>query len=53
MKKNLQNLLVQRNFWRGHKINSLCWVFYYVNDGKEVKVASHQVMKCIYVMIMQ
>jgi hypothetical protein len=24
MKKNLQKLHVQRKFWRGHNINSLC-----------------------------
>ncbi len=47
MKKNLQKLHVQRKFWRGHNRNSLRWAFYCVNDGKEVEVASHQVMKCI------
>ncbi len=47
MKEILQNLHVQRIFWRGHNINSLCWAFYCVNDGKEVEFASHQVMKCI------
>jgi hypothetical protein len=47
MKKILQKLHVQRNFLRGHNINSLCWAFYCVNDGKEVEFASHQVMRCI------
>jgi hypothetical protein len=47
MKKNLQKLHVQRNFWRGHITNSLCWGFYCVNDEKEVEITSHQVMKCI------
>jgi hypothetical protein len=47
MKKNLQKLHVQRNFWKGHNRNSLCWAFYCVNDGKEVEATSHQVMKCI------
>jgi hypothetical protein len=47
MKKKLQKLHVQRKFWRGHNRNSLCWAFYCVNDGKEVEVAAHQVMRCI------
>jgi len=47
MKKKLQKLHVQRKFWRGDNRNLLCWAFYYVNDGKEVEVASHQVMRCI------
>jgi hypothetical protein len=47
MKKNLQKLHDQRKFWRGHNRNSLCWAFYCVKDGKEVEVASHQIMKCI------
>jgi hypothetical protein len=47
MKKKLQKLLVQRNFWRRHNKNSLCWAFYCVNDWKEVEIASHQVMRCI------
>jgi len=46
MKKILQKLHVQRKFWK-HNKNSLCWAFYYVNDGKEVEVASPQVMRCI------
>jgi hypothetical protein len=47
MKKNLQKLHVQRKNWIGHNINSLCWTFYYVNDGEEVEAKSHQIMKCI------
>jgi len=47
MKKNLQKLNTQRKRSKGRNKNSLCWAFYYVNDGKEVEVASHQVMKCI------
>jgi hypothetical protein len=47
MKKNLQKLHAQRKCWRGHNKNSLCWAFYCVDDGKEVEVASHQVMRCI------
>jgi len=47
MKKSLQKLHVQRKIWKGHIINSLCWAFYCVRDGKEVEVASHQIMKCI------
>jgi len=47
MKKSLQKLHVQRKNWKGHIKNSLCWTFYCVNDGKEVEVASHQIMKFI------
>jgi len=47
MKKILQKLHVQRKFWRGHNRNSLCWAFYFVNDGEKVEATSHQVMKCI------
>jgi hypothetical protein len=47
MKKNLQKLYVQRKFWKGHNINSLCWAFYCANDGKEVEVGSCQIMRCI------
>jgi hypothetical protein len=47
MKKNLQKLHVQRKIWRGHNINSLCWAFYCVNDGKENEARSHQVMRSI------
>ncbi len=47
MKENLQELHVQRKNWRGHNINFLCWAFYYVNDGKEVEIWFHQVMRCI------
>jgi hypothetical protein len=35
MKKNLQKLHVQRKNWIGHKIDFLCWAFYYVNDAKK------------------
>jgi hypothetical protein len=27
MKKILQKLHVERKFWKGHNINSLCWAF--------------------------
>jgi hypothetical protein len=37
----------RRTLWRGYNGNSLCWAFYCVNDGKEVKATSHQVMRCI------
>jgi len=46
MKKKLQKLHAPRKCWKGHKKNSLCWSFYCVNDGKQVEVASHQVMRC-------
>jgi ribosomal protein L11 methylase PrmA len=40
-KNNLQKLHVQRKNWIGHNIDSLCWAFYYLNDGKEVEARSH------------
>jgi hemerythrin-like domain-containing protein len=43
----LKKLHVQRYFWKGHNKNSLCWAFQCVNNGKEVEVGSHQVMRCI------
>jgi hypothetical protein len=49
----LHKLFVQRKFWKGHNINSLCCEFYFVNDYKEIEAASHQVMRLFYVMIMQ
>jgi ribosomal protein L4 len=45
--EKLQKLHVQIFFWKGHNMNSLCWAIYCVNDGKEVEVTSHQVMRCI------
>jgi len=44
MKEKFAKLHVQRNFWKGHKKNSLCWAFYCVNGGKEVEVGFHQIM---------
>ncbi len=44
---------VQRKFWRGHNRNSLCWAFYFVNDGKEVEVNPVKSWDVFYVMIMQ
>jgi hypothetical protein len=47
LKKNLQTLHVQRKNWRRLNINSLYWAFYRVNEGEEIEVASHQVIRCI------
>ncbi len=41
---NLKKLHAQRKFWRGNKINPLCWVFYCVNNNKEIP----QTMHCIF-----
>ncbi len=35
--------MFKENFGEG----IICWAFYRVNDGKEVEVASHQIMRCI------
>jgi hypothetical protein len=40
MKKQNANEFLKtcsRNVWRWHNKNSLCWTFYYVNDGKVVE----------------
>jgi hypothetical protein len=29
------------------KLHALCWIFYCVNDGKDVERGSLQMMKCI------
>jgi hypothetical protein len=35
MEKPFQTLHNQRKIWRSHN-NAICWVFYCVNDDKEV-----------------
>jgi len=37
MEIKVKFLHVQRKMWRDHNINSLCWYFYYVDDGKDVE----------------
>jgi hypothetical protein len=37
----------EENFGEGIIVIFLCWAFSCVNDGKEVKCTSHQVMRCI------
>lgn len=36
MKINFQKLHAQKKLWKTHDKNSSCWVFYFVNDHKEV-----------------
>jgi len=45
--KNLKKLYVQRTFWKGNSRNTLCWVFYYVNDNEKVNATTPQTMWCI------
>jgi hypothetical protein len=33
--------------WKSHGRNSLCWVFFGVNDNKDVNVKCPQTMRCI------
>jgi hypothetical protein len=44
---NFQKLHAQRKTWKGHNWNSICWVYYSVNDDKDVKRGNFQVMKCL------
>ncbi len=43
----MQKLHVQIFFWKGHNNFFLSWAFYCVNDGKEVEITSHQLMRSI------
>jgi hypothetical protein len=43
MQKNLHNLHSQRE----HDKNTLCWVLYSVNDGKDVEEKNVEIMICI------
>jgi len=44
MKDTLKKLHVQRNKWKGHNRNSICWAFYCVNDNKRIDVIFFQTM---------
>jgi hypothetical protein len=44
--KNSAQLHKQKNIWWPHNQNSLCWYFYYINDGAKVDDKVHQFMKC-------
>jgi hypothetical protein len=48
MEKNFQTLHVQRKIWREHNRNAICWVFYCVNDDKEVNLGNSQIMRCLF-----
>ncbi len=48
MKKHLQKLHVQINFWKSYNIIALCWGFYCFNDNKDVDVKSLQIVGCIF-----
>jgi len=47
MQVNIKKLHVQRVFWKPHNKPLLCWVFYYVNDIKEMDRKIPQVMHYI------
>jgi hypothetical protein len=36
IKANLQNFYLQREKWKGHDRNALCWSFFIVNDNNIV-----------------
>ncbi len=36
-KMNFQKLNAQSKVWKLHNINELCWVFYCVNDRKDIE----------------
>ncbi len=47
MKMNIKILHVQRIMWKSHGIICLCYVFFCVNDNKDVDVKCPQTMTCI------
>jgi hypothetical protein len=43
-KMNIKNLHVQRRMWKSHGIICLCYVFFRVNDNKDVDMKYTQTM---------
>ncbi len=39
--------MFKEKMWKDHNRNALFWSFYYVDDGKDVKGKSPQIMRCI------
>ncbi len=51
MKKNsnkLSNIACSKKNVEKHNMNAICWVFYCMNDGKDVDGGSPQIMSCMY-----
>jgi len=48
MEKKFQTLHIQRKRWKGHKGNAICYIFYCVNDDKEVDLGNLQVTRCLF-----
>lgn len=48
-KLRLQKLMDQRRIWKGYNRNALCWVFFCVNDKKEVDNKNHELMICFLI----
>jgi hypothetical protein len=38
---------LQREKWRGHDRNALCWSFFIVNDNNIVDGNKSQIMRCV------
>jgi hypothetical protein len=38
---------LQREKWRGHNRNALCWSFYIVNDNNIIDGSKLQIMRCM------
>jgi hypothetical protein len=45
---NLQKLHIQRKIWRCHNKNAICWVFFCVNNDKEVDAENLEIMRCLF-----
>jgi hypothetical protein len=51
MKKNsnkLSKIACSKKNVEKHNISTNCWVFYCLNDGKDVDGGSPQIMRCMY-----
>jgi hypothetical protein len=46
-KANLHKLHLQREKWKGHDRNALCWSIFIVNDNNIVDGSKPQIMKCM------
>ncbi len=47
MEENVRKLQVERTMWKSQSINFLRWIFFCVNDNKDVDVKCPQTMRCI------
>jgi len=43
----LQKLHLQREKWKGHDRNAMCWSFFIVNDNNIIDGSKPQIMRCM------